>query len=329
MEVRAITTPTAVAEGNGKELPAETGACSFSSTALAEPLTSAEFRLGCTALPNRDALLIRADCNWILTVTHAYIHYTSNPSTPFTMPIQQPSNQIKLTNVSIVRLKKGGKRFEIACYKNKVQEWRSGVETDIDDVMQISNVFINVSKGELAKSQDLQKAFGTTDTNTIVKEILKKGELQVGEKEREHDLTSIRKEIATLVAEKCVDPATQKRYPVGIIEKAMDEAGFSIRQGKNAKSLVSECIKLLQTESKLPIQRARMRVSLNLPTADAERLRTRVLESADQVERDEKGSEDWQTILLIDPGQFRVLNELLQKECAGRGRLETISFAAA
>ncbi|KAL6305643.1 Shwachman-Bodian-diamond syndrome protein [Sparassis latifolia] len=245
------------------------------------------------------------------------------------MPIQQPSNQIKLTNVSIVRLKKGGKRFEIACYKNKVQEWRSGVETDIDDVMQISNVFINVSKGELAKSQDLQKAFGTTDTNTIVKEILKKGELQVGEKEREHDLTSIRKEIATLVAEKCVDPATQKRYPVGIIEKAMDEAGFSIRQGKNAKSLVSECIKLLQTESKLPIQRARMRVSLNLPTADAERLRTRVLESADQVERDEKGSEDWQTILLIDPGQFRVLNELLQKECAGRGRLETISFAAA
>lgn len=48
------------------------------------------------------------------------------------MPIQQPSNQIKsvlscgdqgfyadvkyrLTNVSIVRLKKGGKRFEVQC----------------------------------------------------------------------------------------------------------------------------------------------------------------------------------------------------------------------
>lgn len=36
------------------------------------------------------------------------------------MPVFQPSNQIKLTNVSIVRLKKAGKRFEIACYKNKV-----------------------------------------------------------------------------------------------------------------------------------------------------------------------------------------------------------------
>lgn len=38
-----------------------------------------------------------------------------------------PVNQVKLTNVSIVRLKKGGKRFELACYPNKVIEWRNKV----------------------------------------------------------------------------------------------------------------------------------------------------------------------------------------------------------
>ncbi|KAI0726043.1 Shwachman-Bodian-diamond syndrome protein [Fomitopsis betulina] len=243
------------------------------------------------------------------------------------MPINLPSNQIKLTNVSVVRLKKGGKRFEIACYKNKVQEWRSGVETNLDDVLQIANVYLNVSKGELAKSQDLQKAFGTTELDTIVKEILKKGELQVGDKEREHDLSSIRREIATLVAEKCVDPATQRRYPIGVIEKAMVEAGFSVRPGKNAKSQVSECLKLLQSESNLPIQRARMRIKVTLPKVDAERLRTRVLESAETVERDNSSDEQWETVLLIDPGQFRVLNDLLHKECAGRGGLETLTFA--
>lgn len=32
--------------------------------------------------------------------------------------------------------------------------------------------------------------------------------------------------------------------------------------------------------------------------------------------------------MLIDPGQFRVINEILQKECKGRGRLETMSFTA-
>jgi ribosome maturation protein SDO1 len=125
--------------------------------------------------------------------------------------------------------------------------------------MQISNVFMNVSKGEVAKSGDLQKAFGKTDVAEIVKEvrnisssmrtdaliqfsrvqILKKGEVQVGEKERDHDLTSLRKEIATLVAEKCVDPSSQRPYPVGMIEKAMAEAGFSVKQNKNAKSQVN------------------------------------------------------------------------------------------
>ncbi|KAF8746218.1 hypothetical protein AX14_000019 [Amanita brunnescens Koide BX004] len=244
------------------------------------------------------------------------------------MPIQQPSNQIKLTNVSIVKLKKGGKRYEIACYKNKVQEWRNGVETNIDDVLQISNVFTNVSKGEVAKSGDLQKAFGTTDTAEIVKEILKKGEMQVGEKERDHDLSSMRKEIATIVAEKCVDPTTQTPYPIGIIEKAMAEAGFSVKPNKTAKSQVSECIKLLQSNSKLPIQKARMRVRVFVPAEDIDRLREKLLEGAEKVESEEKAQDEWEGVMLIDPGHFRVISELLRKECKGRGRLETLTFAA-
>jgi ribosome maturation protein Sdo1 len=41
----------------------------------------------------------------------------------------------------------------------------------LDDVMQISNVFMNVSKGEVAKSGDLEKAFGKTNVAEIVKEV--------------------------------------------------------------------------------------------------------------------------------------------------------------
>ena len=47
--------------------------------------------------------------------------------------INQPSNQIKLTNVSLVRLKKGKKRFEVACYKNTVTSFRAGNETELDN----------------------------------------------------------------------------------------------------------------------------------------------------------------------------------------------------
>lgn len=64
---------------------------------------------------------------------------------------------------------------QIACYKNKVQEWRAGVETDLDEVLQIEKVFINVSKGQAANSDELQKCFGKTDQDEIVKEVSTEG----------------------------------------------------------------------------------------------------------------------------------------------------------
>ncbi|KAI0307517.1 Shwachman-Bodian-diamond syndrome protein [Multifurca ochricompacta] len=241
------------------------------------------------------------------------------------MPINQPSNQIKLTNVSIVRLKKGGKRYEIACYKNKVQEWRNGVEKDLDEILQISNVFMNVSKGEVAKSNDLKKSFGTDDRDTIAREILSKGDVQVSEKEREHDIAALRREIATLVAEKCADPATQAPYSVGIIEKAMTEAGYSVRANKNAKSQVAECIKILQSDSTLPIERAKMRIRVTIPVANIDGLRAKLLDGIDKLEREETG-EEWSGTMLIDPGQFRVITDLLNKTVKGKGRVETLAF---
>lgn len=127
-------------------------------------------------------------------------------------------------------------------------------------------------------------------------QILKKGEVQVNEKERDHDLSALRKEIATLVAEKCVDPSTQRPYSVGVIDKAMTEAGFSVQQGKTAKSQVSQCIRLLQTESKLPIQRARMRVKVTMPAQDGEKLKQKILEGAETVESDQMGQQDWEAV---------------------------------
>merc|ERR1711972_1230735 len=105
-----------------------------------------------------------------------------------------PTNQVRLTNVAVVRLKRNGKRFEIACYKNKVLSWRDKSETDIDEVLQIHEIFLNVSKGLTAKTQDLQKAFGEVIKNVddreqkteICKFILEKGQLQVSETEKKH-----------------------------------------------------------------------------------------------------------------------------------------------
>lgn len=131
-------------------------------------------------------------------------------------------NQIKLTNISLVRLKKGKKRFEIACYKNKVLEYRNGIEKSLDEVLQIPSVFLNVSKGQSAPTAELKKAFPGMTQDEIVMEILTKGELQVGAKERDQQLEALQKEVVNIVASRLVDPTSKRVYTPGMIEKALD-----------------------------------------------------------------------------------------------------------
>jgi ribosome maturation protein SDO1 len=134
-----------------------------------------------------------------------------------------------------VRLKKGKKRFEIACYKNKVLEWRNGIEKDLDNVLQIPNIFLNVSKGQSAPASDLAKAFGPkVSVDDIILEILNKGELQVGEKERNAQLERVHNEVLSIVASKLVDPKTKRVYTTGMIEKALDMLSSQGTQAQQA-----------------------------------------------------------------------------------------------
>ncbi|KAJ9653082.1 hypothetical protein H2198_007696 [Neophaeococcomyces mojaviensis] len=171
------------------------------------------------------------------------------------MPIQQPANQIKLTNVSVVRYKKGKKRFELACYKNKLLEYRSGTETDLDNVLQVPTIFLNTSKGETAPNAELLKAWpqlaadqessghGSAKTkggkkakvkgheeadaekswkDAIIEEILKKGDIQVNAGERKELLDRMEREIIEEVAQRLIDPQTKRVYTTGMIKKGLD-----------------------------------------------------------------------------------------------------------
>ncbi|KAL7415725.1 Shwachman-Bodian-diamond syndrome protein [Mrakia frigida] len=229
--------------------------------------------------------------------------------------------------MAIVRLKKGTKRFEVTCYNNKIQDWRSGVEQDLGEVVGLLSVYTSVSKAQLASSKELKDNFGTTDQDWIVREILKKGEIQVGDQERARHFSSLRQQIASQISEKTVDPSSNRPYTTGLIEKAMVEVGFSIKPEKPVKVQVLDCIRLLQASSTLPIQRARMRVRITLPAEDGAKLIGRITSTAEAVEEDDLGEKTWTVTILIDPSQFRVLLDLVQKT-DGRARLETLALAA-
>lgn len=129
----------------------------------------------------------------------------------------------------------GKKRYELACYKNKVLEYRSGTESDLDNVLQVPTVFLSVSKGQTAPSADLVKSFGKdTPTDKIIQEILTKGEVQVGEKERKELLDRTEREIIDIVSGRLVDPKSKRVYTPGMIQKALDQLSTATGHAGNA-----------------------------------------------------------------------------------------------
>lgn len=235
--------------------------------------------------------------------------------------IHTPQNQKVLTNVAVVRLKKQGKRFEIACYPNTVMSWRSGAQKDLTEVLQARTVFTNVSKGIAARNDELTKAFGTTDQDAICNIILEKGELQVGDKERKQMLDTTFRDIAAIVAEKCINPHTDRPLTVSMVEKAMrDDLHYSVVPRKNAKQQALDVIRLLK-EKGFPIERAPM--YLRVLTADptvAAALAGELKELASKVAVAE-GTAVIQ--LTIDPSNFRKVEAAVK----GKGRIEITSLS--
>lgn len=77
-----------------------------------------------------------------------------------------------------------------------------------------------------------------SDFIIIYLKILAKGELQVSEKERNTQLESMFRDIATIVADKCVNPETKRPYPVGVIERAMKDIHYSVIPTRTTKQQV-------------------------------------------------------------------------------------------
>ncbi|CAK4079365.1 unnamed protein product [Aphanomyces euteiches] len=220
--------------------------------------------------------------------------------------VLQPKGQKRLTNVAIVKLKKGGCRFEVACYKNKVVNWRNKVETNFDEVLQSDGVFENVSKGKRATAEDMRRVFGTDDVDEVAKRIIELGELQVSDGERAASNQSLYQEIATIVAEKCVNPESNRPYPFTVIERVMKEIHYSLIPNRSAKQQALEVINRLQDH--MPITRAKMKVQVSISARDAKAMKT-YLEQHNAAILEQKGGVDVvKLICLIDPGSYRGLD---------------------
>jgi ribosome maturation protein SDO1 len=233
--------------------------------------------------------------------------------------INQPINQVRLTNVAVVRHTVKGLRFEIACYRNKVLDYRAGLETDLSEVLQTERVFTNVSKGKFAAAADLKKAFGNTEQEKIAKLILDQGKIQVSDLERQHLLENTQTQIATWVSDNCVHSVSKRPFTMSHIQSAL--SNFPVQPHKALKRQYLDAVKFLKDV--LPIERAKMELSFEYNPSDEEIIKETL--SAVEVESYRKnngGGPQTVVVFQVDPSHYRRLNEIC--ETLKDARLEII-----
>lgn len=182
--------------------------------------------------------------------------------------IKQPIGMKFYTNISIVRLKLGKTRYEIACYKNKIQDWRDKKETDIGEVLQTNTIFKNAIKGDVASQSELKEVFPEMTQEEIVKLILEKGVVQISEKERMITNSNIKKYIANIIVEKTYNVETGLPFPQDIISKVLEEIEFKIFDNQDPKKQALKAIKEIIDKKIIPIDRKKMKIQITLKNED-------------------------------------------------------------
>ena len=236
-----------------------------------------------------------------------------------------PSAQVKLTNVAYVKLQSHGQRFEIACYRNKVLSWKNKVETDIGEVLQIDKVYTNVSRGILASTEHLMEVFGSINQLECCKKILERGEMQVTEQEREALVESTFRDVVAIVADKSVNPETNRSYTTTMIQNAMKQLHINVVTSRSVKAQALEVIRKLKEV--MPIARASMALRVVSPIPEEATMKSKIIEDLGlQILKESRTADMVYLDIRIDPEMYKKIEESVQTLTKGQGRVEVTQF---
>jgi len=170
---------------------------------------------------------------------------------------------ISVDKAVVARLKVKGMNFEILVDPKKAFELKKGANVSIQEILAYPAVYKDARKGEAARSEDLQKTFGTTDVYKIAEEIVKKGEFSLTTEQKRELIEEKKNQIATLISKRAINPQTNTPHPPQRILNAMEKAGVNIDPFLDAEVQVEKVLKAIKPI--LPIKFEKVLLQLKIP----------------------------------------------------------------
>ncbi len=222
---------------------------------------------------------------------------------------------VSLEKAVVARLKKGGINFEVLVDPYLARDLKEGKDVNIEDLVAVEEVFHDARKGERASLSELEKIFGTSNIEKVIKIIVSEGEVQITAEQRKEMLEQKKKQIIEYIRMNTIDPRTNAPHTYARIEAAMNEAKVHIDIFKPVEMQVRDIVKALKPI--LPMRFEEVEIAIKIPAEHAGKA-VSALYSFGRILRDEWQKDgSWICVMRIPAGMQGDLMDLLGKVSKG------------
>jgi ribosome maturation protein SDO1 len=164
---------------------------------------------------------------------------------------------------TVAKIRVGGKHFEVLIEDvDLALKFKKTGEGSVNEFLAIEEIFTDANKGERASEKDLEEAFGSSESNNVAEQIVKRGEINVPLEYKRQELGERGKQIVNFLVKNAVDPRTDRPYTNDRIETALKESGVNISN----KPVESQLKEIMEKLSKiLPIKIESKKVLVTVP----------------------------------------------------------------
>jgi len=222
--------------------------------------------------------------------------------------------------ISLARLKKFGKTFEISVDPDLALQYKKGELEDIREVLHSEEVFSDAKKGLIISTNELKEAFNTDNPVEAAKIIIKDGEIQLTSDHRSKEKEQKKKKLVEMIRQQAIDPKTELPHTPTRIEAAIDEAKISIDEHKTAEEQFEEVISKLRIILPLKIEQKKM--VMEIPAEHTGKCYQWVKNNSKVLKEEWKSDGSWRINVEVPAGLQQELIDKLQAMTHGNLSIE-------
>ncbi|WP_255149360.1 ribosome assembly factor SBDS [Halorarius halobius] len=231
---------------------------------------------------------------------------------------------ISLDEAVTARLESHGERFEVLVDPDAALAIKRGeFDGDLEEVIAAEDVFEDAASGDRPPESALEEVFDTTDPLEIIPQVIERGEIQITAEQRREMQEQKRKRLVNTIARNAINPQQNDTpHPPDRIERALEEAGFTVDPMEPVESQVDDALEALRPV--IPIRFEEMTIAVQLPADYAGSGQAKVREFGD-LEREEWQSDgSWVGVVTFPAGMQNDFYDLVNEVSSGEAETRVV-----